>query len=96
MGKRVPPCLVTRVADNNPIEIQDLILADARVKIFVFPGDLASDSHLGRLQRLAFKIEGVLNAYRKEIFDIIVVAKEIGGSVTYTDVPPVLRSAWKK
>lgn len=96
VGKRVPPQLVVRVADNNPVEIQDLIPADGRIKLFVFPGNLESKADLELLQVAASKIASTLGRYPIEIFDIVTVAKQIGTDISYMDVPVSLRKSWKR
>ena len=62
----------------------------------MFPGDLVSEIDLERLQVTASKIEGILDDYPEEVFDVITIAKEVSNGVTYMDVPLVLRPTWAR
>lgn len=85
-----------RVADNNPVELQDMLPSDGRLKFAVFPGAAATPEDVHGLQGLADQLSGVLGKYPKGMFDVFTVFKEIPKDVGYLDVPAQLRSSWMR
>ena len=95
-GKRFPPQRVLRHADIDPVELQDMLPSDGRIKIVVFPGSAISEADMQRLKLLATTLEDVLAKYPRDAFDVLTVLKEIGVEMSYLDIPPALRSTWKR
>lgn len=53
IGERLIPQVVIRAADARPENIQDLVPADMRYKILLFPGDISDHVQRTRLETLA-------------------------------------------
>ncbi|KZT01969.1 uncharacterized protein LAESUDRAFT_730674 [Laetiporus sulphureus 93-53] len=103
IGQRMVPHTFVRAADARPYEIQDLLPADTRFKIIVFTGDARDKSQLDRVMKLAADLEhpnAFLNRFSKggiaSIFDILCISAAKKGSLSYTDLPVLLRPHWSK
>jgi phenol 2-monooxygenase (NADPH) len=96
LGKRVPPQCVLRVADRNPIELQDMLPADGRIKLLIFPGAAATPADADGLKTLTDALASVLASYPRDAFDVFTVLSAVGDDVSYMDVPLGLRSDWKR
>ncbi|KAF7977286.1 hypothetical protein HWV62_4247 [Athelia sp. TMB] len=89
IGQRMPSQLVVRILDGRPFELQDLLPADGRWKIILFPGNTCAvadsdDSDASRLSTAAQGLYGLLAHFAKErsveaMFSIIQVSATSGG-----------------
>jgi len=85
-------------ADAREVNIQDLAPADARFKLFIFPGEKK------HAQKVAAYLGGGGVARRscrffnehRDAFDVITVLQGSKSTANYLDVPPVLRPHWSK
>lgn len=104
IGQRLVPHIFIRAADARPIEIQDYAPADNRFKVIVFAGDVVKPEQRERLQTLEEELNRPTSFLRKherkgdvyEAFDMITVCAGTKDTVSYTDVPPLLRPHWSK
>lgn len=96
VGKRIPPQYILRAADSNLADVHDLLPADGRFKILVFPGKLVTGDDARELVNLASKLENVLKKYPSDVFSTGVVLAAIDQSFNYMDVPLSLRPDWKR
>ncbi|EIW75097.1 hypothetical protein CONPUDRAFT_147281 [Coniophora puteana RWD-64-598 SS2] len=107
VGQRMPPHVFVRAADSRPVDIQDMIPADARFKVLVFAGRVGAHeptapapARLERLRAVAGALEGpgsFLRRWSGEAFDVITITAGTNGrAVNLFDLPEVLRSHWSK
>ena len=94
VGERVPPQVFLRAADARPLEMQDLLPADARFKILVFGGDISRVRDRARLQAVGdelAKTESFLGKYGRakgngggwEVFDVLAFSSAKQEAVEY-------------
>lgn len=78
--------MIIRMADYRPLELQDVLPSDTRIKAIVFAGDTRQAAQRERLQALADgleKSEGFLKRFTPTgaaldtVFDIIVIWRVI-------------------
>lgn len=99
----MPPQILLRAADARPLELQDLLPADARYKLLVFAGDARDAGQLARVRAFADAV-GADGAFAREVvggarekwLDVLTVCRTPLQDVDYTAVPPALRSHWSK
>lgn len=102
IGQRMLPHVFVRAADCQPMEMQDLLPADARFKVVVFTGDTTDQVQLKKVRALAEEMdkpEGFLKRFGKSngsAFDVISVSSAKKKYSNYTDAPPLFRSHWSK
>ncbi|KAG8995663.1 hypothetical protein FRB94_008888 [Tulasnella sp. JGI-2019a] len=105
IGMRCLPTINQRAADCRPYNIQDLLPADTRFKLLLFPGELKNEKQMSKLRSLATELEqdtGFLKKYTPKnlaadsVFDIITICTDKKEVCNYTDVPATLRSHWSK
>ena len=86
------PHVFIRAADTLPVEIQDLLPADARFKILVFAGDLSVKEEKAKLQALAEELDkpetflhrfGRGKAGEWEVFDLLCFSSAKQDKVDY-------------
>lgn len=53
IGERLIPQVIVRAADARPENIQELIPADTRFKLLLFPGDISDPVQKEKLENLA-------------------------------------------
>lgn len=87
-------------ADAREVNIQDLAPADARFKLFIFPGEKKHAQKVaaylgGGGDDAAEKSCRFFNEYR-DAFDVVTVLQGSKSTANYLDVPPVLRPHWTK
>ena len=105
---RMPPQTILRAADAKTVELQELLPSDTRFKVFVFAGDLSTDSQMNRVKSFiddSTRPSGFLARFGRrneestgwddvfDIFTILIGKKEV---IEYTCVPPMLRPHWSK
>ena len=96
IGLRILPQIAIRVADWQPIEIQDLCPADLRFKVIVFTGP-AHGPHLDAISAELAREDGWLRRYGSEaVFDIITVCQGRKETISWMSVPQPLRPHWAK
>jgi phenol 2-monooxygenase len=100
VGMRVLPQIIIRAADARPVEIQDLLVADTRFKLFVFTGR-PEGSQLELIRSSADALEKALgkvfpNGVREKATDIVSICIGDVMEMEYTVLPPILRSHWTK
>ncbi|KAG8883883.1 hypothetical protein FRB97_005721 [Tulasnella sp. 331] len=92
-------------SDYRPFNIQDLLPADTKFKVLLFPGELKNEKQKFKLQALATELEretGFLKKFTPKhlaassVFDIITIGTDKKDVCDYTDVPAGLRSHWSK
>lgn len=101
IGQRIIPQVFLRAADGKPCEIQDLVPADTRFKIFIFAGDVGTAERKARLHKLAEEVKTVLGPFTPrgdltQVFDILTISTAKKEKVVYTDIPVLLRPHWSK
>ena len=90
-----------RAADARPYELHDLIPSNTKWKLIVFTGDIGTGNteQVKKVNRLAEElgaVDGFLNRYAEDAFDILTVCATKKEQLNYTDVPPVLRPHWSR
>ncbi|KAF4582344.1 hypothetical protein EYR38_002462 [Pleurotus pulmonarius] len=93
VGKYLPWCPVTRLADWDSMDIQSLISFDGLWRLLIFPGDIRSESNEADLARLDKELGRCVGALKHAILYTILDNRE--DEAQWTDVPRVLRS-WKR
>ncbi len=92
VGERVLPQVFIRAADALPVEIHDLLPADARFKVLVFAGDLAVEEDSSELHKLAEELDKPENFVcrfgrgetgRREVFDVLCFSSAKQDKVDY-------------
>ncbi|KAF8902403.1 FAD binding domain-containing protein [Gymnopilus junonius] len=100
IGQRLPPQIFLRAADSRPIEIQNLILSDAKFKLLVFTGNSSDPSQLQRIRKMSQELNNVLSKLSAErissFFEIIPISSATKTVVRYNDLPTFLWSHWSK
>ncbi|EMD39328.1 hypothetical protein CERSUDRAFT_82057 [Gelatoporia subvermispora B] len=97
IGQRMLPHVFVRAADARPVELHDLLPADARFKLLVFTG-APSAAQLARVHSLAEDMarpEGALRVHAHAM-DVLAISAGTKDDVDYTDIPEVFRSHWSK
>lgn len=97
------PQIFVRAADTLPIEIQDLLPADARFKLLLFVGDL-TEVRVAELDVLAEELDKPSSFLRKyspdgkvsTVFDVITIAAGKKEDINYLLVPRFFRPHWSK
>jgi phenol 2-monooxygenase len=94
---RTPPQIIIRAADGRPVELQDLLVADARFKILVFTGKPEGNDVLAAAaQSLESTLNAVYGDKYQDVVDIITICVGSAMEMEYNIVPAVLRSHWTK
>lgn len=93
VGKYLPWCPVTRLADWDSMDIQSLISFDGLWRLLIFPGDIRSESNQAELARLEKEVGRCVGALKHATLYTILDNRE--DEAQWTDVPRVLRS-WKR
>jgi phenol 2-monooxygenase len=96
IGQRMLPQIVLRAADMRPDELQDLLTANTRFKLFIFTGNTSDPGQCERVARLAEEFghpEGFL-VRRPMAFDIVTILSARKEVVDYTALPLLLRPHW--
>ncbi|KIN94739.1 hypothetical protein M404DRAFT_167448 [Pisolithus tinctorius Marx 270] len=105
VGQRMLPQVFVRAADARPVEIHDLLPADARFKIIVFLGSMEEESRLAEINALANELgspTGFLRRYSMDgqtsspMFDLITIVAGKKEKFNYLSVPLVFRPHWSK
>ncbi|KZV82212.1 thioredoxin-like protein [Exidia glandulosa HHB12029] len=105
IGERLIPQVVVRAADARPENIQELIPADTRYKLLLFPGDISTPAQKEKLGDLAHALSAATSFRRRftppnapvdAVFDIVTICTTPKEEVNFTDVPLALRSHWSK
>jgi phenol 2-monooxygenase (NADPH) len=104
VGQRMPPQIIIRAADARPIELHDLLHADARFKVLIFAGDTTDAVQSVKVEKLAEDMsrpESFLNKYTpakewNKMFDIFVISSGKKENIDYTKLPELFRSHWSK
>jgi phenol 2-monooxygenase len=60
VGQRLPPQVVLHAVNGRPVELQDLLPADARFKLLIFAGDVSSAKIQERLATAVGAIDETL------------------------------------
>ncbi|OCH85883.1 hypothetical protein OBBRIDRAFT_784167 [Obba rivulosa] len=97
VGQRMLPHVFVRAADAHPVELHDLLPADARFKLLVFTGAPGA-AQLARVRALAEDMArpgGALGAHARAL-DVVAVSAGTKDEVDYTDVPAVFRPHWSR
>ncbi|KAH0836789.1 putative phenol 2-monooxygenase (NADPH) [Lanmaoa asiatica] len=103
IGQRMHPQIFVRAADMRPIEIQDLLPADARFKVLFFVGDL-TETRITELNLLAEELSKPSSFLRKysvdrtisTAFEIITITAGKKNDINYLLVPAFFRPHWTK
>ncbi|KAG9218421.1 hypothetical protein CCMSSC00406_0007978 [Pleurotus cornucopiae] len=93
VGKYLPWCPVTRLADWDSMDIQSLISFDGLWRLLIFPGDIRSENNQAELARLEKEVGRCVGVLKHAILYTILDNRE--DEAQWTDVPRVLRS-WKR
>ncbi|KAH7874205.1 FAD binding domain-containing protein [Lentinula edodes] len=101
VGTRLPPTEIIRMADWQPMDMQDLAPCDVLFKVLIFAGDLFDHRHYTALQGLTQTFQKMADSKDKEdasllqrftMYTIIINSKE---SNIWKQVPTILRD-WKR
>jgi len=103
IGKRMLPQIFVRAADIRPVDIQDMLPADARFKVLFFVGNL-TETRAAELRLLAEELSKPLSAFRKysadgnisTVFDVITIAAGTKDDTNHLVVPAFFRPHWTK
>ena len=105
IGQRLPPQIIARAADGDPVELQDLIEVDFRHKVLILAGDSSCVAQRSILNDLVDHLDSPKGFVKRftpkglgfnDVFDIISIAKTDKFAVNYNDIPERLRSHWSK
>lgn len=97
------PQVFVRAADTRPVEIHDLLPADARFKVLFFVGNL-TESRVTELNSLAEELNKLPSFLRKysadgnisTVFDITTITAGKKDDINYLLVPAFFRPHWSK
>ncbi|TFL02292.1 FAD binding domain-containing protein [Pterulicium gracile] len=100
IGERMPPQTVLRTADSRPVELQDLLVSDTKLKLLLFLGDLSNEDQFAVVETFARELTIVLESFAgnewKEMFEIVTISIGRKSDLKFTGVPAMLRSHWTK
>lgn len=103
-GRRFPPEMVLRAADDELVQIHDVLPSDTSFKLLVFTGNIYEEKQKMLVNALADQLSQSplcnqrpigQGRYMKMVEPIVIVRGK-KGEVRWTDVPAVLRSHWSK
>lgn len=104
VGRRFPPEMVLRAADDELVQIHDVLPSDTSFKLLIFTGNIYEEKQKMLVNALADQLsESPLcnqrpigqGRYMKMVEPIVIVRGK-KGEVRWTDVPAVLRNHWSK
>ena len=97
------PQIFVRAADIRPVEIQDMLPADIRFKVFFFVGNL-TEMRVAELKLLAEELSKPSSVFHKysadgnvsTVFDIITITAGTKVDINHFLVPAFFRPHWTK
>jgi len=100
IGQRILPQIFLRAADFRPVEMQDLLPADARFKVLVFTGNSSDPAQLQRVQVAAQNLHRLLSKLGlgqvSSLFEVLTISSATKREIRYNDLPKTLWSHWSK